>query len=165
MNRTVIALAVTALALGGAGAASAGGNGAQKSGLVPAAGLAPLTCAAADRADAGDQAENGFVVLNAPGRPAKEGKNSRSDGTHKLLGEVVLRGAAPGMYDVRLASGSGCGELLGTLSVNQQGHGTYSFEDRSKGAGTWNIVLTQPLILGEVPLDVQRYASAPVTLR
>lgn len=164
MNRTVTALTVIALALGGAGAASAGGNGAQKSGIAPASGVAPVSCSAAHPAEAGEQTENGFVVLNAPGRPAKQGKNARSDGTHKLLGEVVLRGAEPGVYDVRLASGSGCGEFLGTLSVNQQGHGTYSFEDRSKGAGTWNIVLTQPLIL-DGPLYVQRYASAPVTVK
>lgn len=166
MKRTVIALTVTALAVGGAGVASAKpGNGAQKSGLAEASGLAPLGCSAADPDEAGKQTANGFVVLNAPGRPAKEGRNARPTGTHKLLGEVVLRNAEPGSYDVRLASGSGCGTELGTMTVNEQGTGTYSFEDRSKGAGTWNIVLTQTLVVDQSPVDVQRYASAPVTVR
>lgn len=166
MKRTVIALTVTALAVGSAGMASAKpGNGAHKSGLASASGLAPLTCAAADSAEAGTQTANGFVVLNAPGKPAKQGRNARPDGTHKLVGEVVLKGAEPGSYDVRLASGSGCGTEIGTLTVNEQGNGTFSFEDRDKGAGTWNVVLTQPLVVNEVPVDVQRYASAPVTVR
>lgn len=167
MKRTVIALTVTALtvAVAGAGVASAKpGNGAQKSGLAEASGLAPLSCSAADRDEAGKQTANGFVVLNAPGKPAKEGKNARPTGTHKLLGEVVLRNAEPGDYHVRLANGSGCGTELGIMTVNAQGTGTYKFEDRSKGAGTWNIVLTQTPF-DESPLYVQRYASAPVTVK
>lgn len=166
MKRTVIAFTIGALAVGGGGVASAKpGNGAQKSGLASVFGLAPLSCSAADPAEAGKQTANGFVVLNAPGKPAKQGKNARPDGTHKLLGQVVLKGAPAGAYDVRLANGSGCGSEIGTLTVNEQGNGSFSFQDSSKGAGTWNVVLTQPVLVDAVPVDLQRYASAPLTVR
>lgn len=164
MKRTVIALTVSALAIGGAGVAAAKpGNGSQRSGLATASGLAPVACDSADPAKAGKQTANGFVMLNAPGKPAKEGKNARPDATHKLLGQVVLQNAEPGQYDVRLAS-SGCGEVLGTMTVNEQGNGSYSFEDGSKGAGTWYVLLTQKP-LAPLPVELQQYASAPVTVK
>lgn len=169
MKRTVIALTVTALAVGGAGVASAkpgNGNGAVKAGLEDM-GSAPAflgSCSAADES-AGKQTANGFVLLNAPGKPAKDGKPGA---TRKLLGEVALKGAAPNSsYKVQLASGSGCGELKGTLTTNAQGNGNLSFQDPAKGAGTYYVVLVQeplPAPLNAVVVQ-QSYASAPVTVR
>lgn len=167
MKRTVVVLAVSALAAGSVGTASARpgtGNGAQKSGLTTASGLAPLSCEAADPAVAGRQTAHGFVLLNAPGRPAKQGRHARPTGTHTLLGEVSLRGAAPGAYDVRLAPGRGCGETLGTMTVDQNGSGSFRFSRGDKGAGTWHVLLTQRPV-APLPLELQQYASAPLTVR
>lgn len=165
MMRTVVALAVTALAAASVGTASARpGNGAQKSGLATATGLAPLACEAADPATAGRQTSHGFVLLNAPGRPAKEGRNARAGAPARLIGQIALRGAAPGSYDVRLAPGSGCGETLGTMTVDQGGTGSFHFSRSDKGAGTWHVLLTQRPV-APLPLELQQYASAPVTVR
>lgn len=166
MNRAVIALAVLGLAGGSAGVASAtpgNGNGAVKSGLAPKVGVSPAVCGAATAQEAGKQTENGFVVLNAPGKPAK---GDQGGPQRKLIGEVALKGAeADATYRVFLSDSAGqCGVSVGSLVTNEQGNGNLSFQQSGKGAGTWNIVLTRPLVVEGVPLDVQRYASAPVTV-
>ena len=172
MKRTVIALTVTALATAGAGVASAqAGNGAQKAGLAAKSAL--LTCTAATPAESGTQTANGFVVLNAPGQPAKDAKNgkaARPDGTRKLVGEVALKNAAQNTaYDVHIVTGSGCGQRIGTLTTNAQGSGNLSFEDGTRRAGTYHVVLLQrPLGVVAVVGDLvtqQAFASAPVTVR
>ena len=172
MKRTVIALTVTALAAAGAGVASAQpGNGAQKAGLAAKSAL--LACTAATEGESGTQTANGFVVLNAPGRPAKDAKNAkaaRPDGTRKLVGEVALKNAVPNTpYDVHIVEGSGCGERVGTLTTNGQGHGNLGFEDTTRRAGTYHVVLLRrPLAVVPVVGDVvtqQSFASAPVTVR
>ena len=172
MKRAVIALTLTAITAASAGAASAQpGNGAQKAGLVAKGAL--LTCSAATAAESGRQTANGFVVLNAPGRPAKDAKNgkaARPDGTRKLLGQVALKSAAPSTaYDVRIVEGRGCGQSIGTLATNSQGNGNLSFQDTTRRAGTYHVVLLQRP-LGQVPVvgglvTQQAYATAPVTVR
>lgn len=158
MKRTIVALTVTALSVAGAGAAAAkpgNGNGAVKSGLAAASGLAPVSCQAAP-SSTGQQTANGFVVLNAPGKPGQ---------AHKLLGQVALKGAQPGAYDVRLVSGSGCGTSVGTLTVNQQGNGNLHFTQADRSSGTWHVVVTAAVLDPAVPLGQQRFASSPVAVR
>jgi hypothetical protein len=156
MKRTVVAATVIGLALSGAGLASAKpGNGAQKAGLAEASGLTPLGCSAAD--DAGKQTALGFEVLNAPGKPGSP---------RKVVGEVSVKAAEPGTYDVLLATpSSSCGDKVGTLTVNEQGHGNAGISAPTAEAGTYYVVLAQPVLDASIPVSAQRYASAPVTLR
>lgn len=167
MKRTVVALIVTSLGVAGAGVAAAGGNGAQKAGLAEKSAL--LACSPATAAESGQQTANGFVVLNAAGRPAKQGKKAREDGTRKLVGTVALKNAAgSASYDVHVAT-SGCGDRIGTLTTNDQGNGNLSFSEEQLGAGTYYVLLVQrPLpgvpVLGEL-VRQQQFASAPVTVR
>lgn len=160
MKRTVIALTVTALAVGGAGVASAKsspGNGAQKAGLAAVDGNSVSGCRAA--AGTGSQTATGFVVLNAPGKPGTP---------KKIVGELAVKQAEPGTYDVRLAQ-SGCGDKIGTLVVGQNGQGNASIAAAGKGAGSYYVTLTQQPLAGvpvlESAVTQQSYASAPVQLR
>lgn len=164
MKRTVIALTVTALAVGSAGGASAKpgkgqDNGAQKAGLSAVEALVPLSdCTHAE--GAGKQTATGFVVLNAPGKPGVP---------KKIVGEVAVKQAEPGTYDVRLAAESGCGTDIGDLVVGPDGQGNASIAAAGQGAGTYYVTLTQQP-LGDVPVagelvTQQFYASAPVQLR
>ena len=163
MKRTVIALTVTALAVGGAGIASAKpgknpGNGAQKAGLAAVSGNNVSGCKAAT--GTGQQTPTGFVVLNAPGKPGTP---------KKIVGELAVKQAEPGSYDVRLAAGSGCGDKVGTLVVGENGQGNASIASAGKGAGTYYVTLTQQPLAGVPVLEgvvtQQSYASAPVQLR
>ena len=116
----------TAAALAFAPWASAGGNGAQHSGLSPQAG--------GSGADSGDQckigsgdATNGFVMLNAPGKPGD---------ANKLLGEVSLKNdTAPAgtTYSVNVAMNDGNDACVmeGTLTTNGQGNGNSHIADTS----------------------------------
>ena len=154
MKRTVVAATVIGLALSGAGLASAKpGNGAQKSGLAEVSGLAPLSCSAAPAGTS--QGANGFVVLNAPGKPGSP---------RKLVGEVSLKNAEPGTYDVSLVKGSGCGTKVATLTVGENGNGNAHLSAPGEAA-TYYVVLTQPLLDAALPGAVESYASAPVALR
>lgn len=159
MKRTIVALTVSALAVGGAGMASAkpgNGNGAVKSGLAAVAGVAPAICQAAP-SSAGKQTANGFVVLNAPGKPGQ---------ARKLIGEVSLKDAQPGSYDVRLVQTAGtCGTSVGTLTVNEQGSGNLHFEQAGKGSGTWHVVLAAAVVDPAVPAGLQQFASAPAAVK
>ena len=173
MKRTVIALTVTALAVGSAGVASAKpgknpGNGAQKAGLTEASGVDLLdSCSAADPAEAGKQTATGFAVLNAPGKPGSP---------KKIVGEVAVKNAEPGVYDLRLASpgGPACGESVGTLAVGDNRQGAASIASAEKAPGSYYVVLLQNAPLPpEIPLPQElgqlfaqaSYASAPVQLR
>lgn len=168
MKRTVIALTVTALAVGGAGMASAKpgqSNGAKKSGLMDASAPLATGCEAADAQEAGQQTPSGFVVLNAPGQPAKEGKNARATGTRKLLGEITLRDATPETtYTVLL----NCEDALGEFTTNERGDGSFRFADSTRGAGTYFIALrSTPAaipVLQEVLLQ-DRFVSSAVTVK
>jgi hypothetical protein len=161
MKRIAIALAVATLTVSSIGVASAKpGNGAQKAGLTEASGT-NLSCSAG-KADAGPQTATGFAVLNAPGKPGSP---------RKIVGEVAVKDAEPGTYELRLAgpdSGS-CGESVGTLVVGQNRQGNASVAAGSQGEGVYYVVLVQRP-LADVPavgslLFQERYASAPVTLR
>ena len=163
MKRIVIALTATAMTVAGAGVASAKpdkGNGAQKAGLAAASGLAPVSCTAAK--GAGKQTPTGFAVLNAPGKPGSP---------KKIVGEVAVKDAEPGTYDLRLAGpksdGTGCGTVVGQLVVGENRHGNASIAAASQGEGAYYVVLTRnPLPQLPVSLVAQEhYASAPVTLR
>lgn len=164
MKRSIIALTATALAVGSAGMASAKpgkgqDNGAQKAGLSAVSATAPLSdCKAAE--GAGKQTPTGFVVLNAPGTPGAP---------KKIVGEVAVKQAEPGTYDVRLAAESGCGTDVGDLVVGPNGQGNARIAAAGQGAGTYYVTLTQqPLsvvpVAGEL-VTQQFYASAPVQLR
>jgi hypothetical protein len=154
MKRTILTTAVLGLALSGAGLASAHpGNGAQKAG-VSSSGIPYLSCTPAS--GTGTQGANGFAVLNAPGKPGSP---------KKIVGELALRNAQPGTYDVRLSTGSGCGSTVGTLTVGPNGNGNASIASPGS-AGNYFVVATQTVasaIAGQ-SLPAQ-YASALVTLR
>lgn len=156
MKRTIVTATVLGLALGGAGLASAKpSKGAQKSSLVAASGLVPLTCQSGP-AGTGKQTALGFVVLNAPGRPGAP---------RKIVGQVSVKSAAEGVYDVLLASGTNgsCGTKVATLTVDHQGHGSAAIASPTAQAGSYYIVLSQVLGNG-VPVSPESYASAPVVL-
>lgn len=168
MKRTVIALTVTAMAVGGAGVASAKsgknpGNGAQKAGIgAVSATSTPLSngCKAAE--DAGKQTATGFAVLNAPGKPGSP---------KKIVGEVALKNAEPGTYDLRLATpaSDACGEKIGELVVGTNRQGNASVAAASQGVGRYYVTLTKQTLAGlplaEGLITQEFYASAPVQLR
>ena len=164
MKRTVIALTIAALAVGSAGVASAKpgkglSNGAQKAGLAAASATSPLTpCRAAEGAR--KQTATGFVVLNAPGKPGQ---------AKKIVGEVAVKDATPGTYDVRLAFERGCGEKVGTLTVGPNRHGNAGIATSYKGQSSYYVTLTRQTLAGapvvEDLVTEQFYASAPVVLR
>ena len=154
MKRTILTAAVLGLALSGAGLASAHpGNGAQKAG-VASSGIPYLVCSAAS--GSGSQGANGFAVLNAPGKPGSP---------RKIVGELALRNAQPGTYDVSLSTGTGCGTKVATLTVGANGNGNASIASAG-GAGSYYVVATQTLdsALAAQSLPAQ-YASALVSLR
>ena len=154
MKRTIIAAAVLGLALSGAGLASAHpGNGAQKAG-VASSGIPYLACAPASGSDS--QGTNGFAVLNAPGKPGSP---------KKIVGELALKNAQPGTYDVSLSTGTGCGTKVATLTVGANGNGNASVAAAGNGAGQYYVVLTQPLLDAALPGSAAKYASVPVNLR
>ncbi|MBK5306363.1 MAG: hypothetical protein JJD92_06710 [Frankiaceae bacterium] len=154
MKRTVIATTVLGLALSGVGLASAKpGNGAQKSG-VAASGIPYVACSAAS--GSGSQGANGFAVLNAPGKPGSP---------RKIVVELALRNAQPGIYDVSLSTGSGCGTKVATLTVGANGSGNASIASPG-GAGSYFVVATQTVasaLANQAP--PAQYASALVALR
>ena len=164
----MIAVTVAALAVGSAGVASAKpgkgqSNGAQKAGIgAVSATSTPLTngCKAAE--GAGKQTATGFAVLNAPGKPGSP---------KKIVGEVALKNAEPGTYDLRLAtpSSDACGEKIGELVVLANRQGSASIAAASRGVGQYYVTLTQQTMAGlpviEDLVTEEFYASAPVTLR
>lgn len=158
MKRLVLASTLTALSLSAAGLAQAGGNGAQKSGLARSS-TPPTVCAAATPQEAGKQTAHGFTILNAPGKPGSPAAG------RKILGTVALKAAPAGTYDVRLANAAGsCGTSVATLTVGPSGSGNVRFSTPG-GGGTYYVVLTQPVVPAVPLITIQRYASAPVTLR
>lgn len=163
MNRTVLTSTLLAVAVGTAGLASAApgkGAGAQKSGLAPTSSALPSSsCSSANPSTAGQQTANGFAVLNAPGKPGS------APAGRKVVGEVALKSAPAGTYDVRLSNAAGsCGTSVGTLTVGQSGSGNTAFSTPG-GAGTYYVVLTQPSPLAPLFGPVQKFSTAPVTLR
>lgn len=153
----VSTVATTGLAL----AAPTKSNGAQKSGLAsPSASMG--SCQEATSSAAGKQTANGFAVLNAPGKPGSAAAG------RKIVGEVALKGAPAGTYDVMLSTAAtSCGTKVATLTVGSSGTGNASISTPG-GGGTYHVVLSQqvaPLLPTMAATTVQRYASAPVTLR
>ena len=153
MKRTILATAVLGLAVSGAGLASAHpGNGSQKAG-VARTGIPYFQCEAAS--GTGTQGANGFAVLNAPGKPGSP---------RKIVGELALKNAQPGTYDVKLSTGSGCGSTVATLTVGPDGNGNASIASPG-GAGSYYVVATQTVAsaMAAQTLPAQ-YASALVSL-
>ncbi len=164
MKRTVLTSTLLAVAVGTAGLASAApgkGAGAQKSGLAPTASssVPSSNCSSANPTTAGKQTANGFAVLNAPGKPGSAAAG------RKVVGEVALKSAPAGSYDVRLSTTAGsCGTSVGTLTVDQSGSANTAFSTPG-GAGTYYVVLTQPSQFAPLFGPVQKFSTAPVTLR
>ena len=162
MRRIVLASTLTLVAVASTGLAAAGsgkGNGAQKSGLMSTSAWWGACSQASE--SAGQQTANGFAVLNAPGKPGS------APAGRKIVGEVALKNAPAGTYDVRLATSAyDCGTSVGTLTVNGSGNGNASVSAPG-GAGTYHVVLTQQVSrwFPSNSVTVQKYASAPVTLR
>lgn len=135
-----IALGISVLLAGGA---SAGGNGAQRSGLSPTSGSSTSQCVEGSGA-----ATNGFVMLNAPGQPGN---------ASKLIGEVSLKNAAPNTtYEVDVSVGNQNCMPETTLTTNGVGNGNAHIADPTLGTGTFYVVLT---LMGN-----EQYASASVTV-
>jgi len=104
-----------------ASGAFAGGNGAQHATLGPQTGdMLGGQCQQGTGAGG-----NGFVMLNAPGKPGN---------ANKLLGEVSLkRGPADTTYIVNVAvdDGNDACIMQGTLTTNGQGNGNSHIADTS----------------------------------
>lgn len=131
MRVTLVSTAVLALALSTVAAttASAGGNGAQRSGLSPQAGSNDDQCVVGSGAGT-----NGFAIVNAPGKPGS---------ARFVNGEVSLkRGPASTTYTVNIAKPGGTCLPEGVLVTNGQGNGNAHLNDASlKGGGTFYVVL------------------------
>jgi hypothetical protein len=158
MKRVLLSVTIAAVALAGAGLASAKpGNGAQKAGIAAVRGLSPLACSAAP-STAGSQTATGFAVLNAPGKPGSP---------RKIVGEVALKDAEPGTYDIRLATPAStpCGASVAQLVVGANRNGNASVAAAAAGEGTYYVVITSAVLDPQVPVAAEQYASAPVTLR
>lgn len=123
-------IAVTlAVAAATATGAFAGGNGAQRSGLSPQSGSMTGQCEAGSGAGT-----NGFVMLNAPGKPGN---------ANKLIGEVSLKNAPPNTtYMVAVSVGDNNCMPEGSLTTNGQGNGNAHIADPSLGNGSFYVVLT-----------------------
>src|SRR3954465_846744 len=123
-----VALAVATAAATGA---FAGGNGAQRSGLSPqAGGSGPGQQCVEGTGNGG----NGFVILNAPGKPGA---------ANKLLGEVSLKNATPNTtYMVEVSVGDNNCMPEGTLTTNGQGNGNAHIAGPHLGNGSFYVVLT-----------------------
>jgi hypothetical protein len=146
VRKVIIGVAAAALGLTTALAtgASAGGNGAQRSGLSPQQGSMTSQCVQGSGAGT-----NGFVMLNAPGKPGN---------ASKLIGEVSLkRGATNTTYMVNVSVGNQNCMPEGTLTTNGVGNGNAHIADPSLGNGTFYVVLTDAS-------GNEVFASGPVTV-
>ena len=146
MRKVIIGVAAAAVGVATAIAtgASAGGNGAQLSGLSPQQGNGTSNCVQGNGA-----ATNGFVMLNAPGQPG----NAR-----KLIGEVSLKRGTPNTtYTVQVAVGNQNCMPEGTLTTNGVGNGNAHIADPTLGNGTFYVVLTDAT-------GNEAFASGPVSV-
>ena len=131
MRKVIIGVAAAAVGVTTAIAtgASAGGNGAQLSGLSPQQGNGTNNCVEGTGA-----ATNGFVMLNAPGQPGN---------ASKLIGEVSLKRGAPNTtYTVQVSVGNQNCMPEGTLTTNGVGNGNAHIADPKLGGGSFYVVLT-----------------------
>lgn len=143
MRKTILLASVAVMAVAAATSASAGGNGAARSGLSPQAGSNTSQCVAGS-----GSGENGFAIVNAPGQPG----NARF-----VNGEVSLKNGAPNTaYTVNINDGSTC-LPEGMLTTNGQGNGNAHLNDASLSNGTFYVVLQDAT-------GQEQYATAPVTV-
>jgi len=140
-----IALGVSIVLASGA---FAGGNGAQRSGLSPTSGNNQDQCVKGS-----GEASNGFVMLNAPGKPGD---------ANKLLGEVSLKnGPADTTYIVNVAVDDGNDVCIpqGELTTNGQGNGNAHIADTSGlKNGSYYVVLQNKVGM------VEEFASGNLTV-
>lgn len=130
----------TAFAVG----ASAGGNGAERSGLSPTSGSMTGQCQAGSGGGS-----NGFVILNAPGAPGN---------ANKLVGEVSLKNATPNTtYMVAVSVGDQNCMPEGTITTNEVGNGNAHIADSSLMNGSYYVVITDAS-------GNEVYASGPVAV-
>ena len=136
-----VTLAVGTVAATGA---FAGGNGAARSGLSPQSGSMTSQCEQGSGAGT-----NGFVILNAPGKPGA---------ANKLVGEVSLKRGTPNTtYMVAVSVGSQNCMPEGTLTTNGVGNGNAHIADPTLSNGSFYVVLTDAA-------GNEAYASAPVAV-
>jgi hypothetical protein len=122
-----VTLAVAAATATGA---FAGGNGAQRSGLSPQSG----SMTGGQCEEGSGSGGNGFVILNAPGKPGA---------AKKLIGEVSLKNATPNTtYMVAVSVGANNCMPEGALTTNGQGNGNAHIADPSLSNGSFYVVLT-----------------------
>jgi hypothetical protein len=146
VRRVIIAAAATALGVTTAIAtgASAGGNGAQLSGLSQQSGSTTSQCVQGSGAGT-----NGFVMLNAPGQPGN---------ASKLIGEVSLKRGTPNTtYMVEVSVGNQNCMPEGTLTTNGVGNGNAHIADPTLGSGSFYVVLTDST-------GNEAFASGPVSV-
>ena len=134
MRKIIIGGAAAALGVATAltSGASAGGNGADRSGLSPTAGNSTTN----DQCVEGSGAStNGFVILNAPGPPGA---------AKKLIGEVSLKNGAPNatyLVNVAPQGGNDTCMMEATLTTNGQGNGNAHVADGGLFNGSYYVVL------------------------
>jgi hypothetical protein len=146
VRKSLLLASVAVLAVGAATSASAGGNGAARSGLSPQTGSSTNQCVAGSGAGT-----NGFAIVNAPGQPG----NARF-----VNGEVSLKNASPNttyMVTINDNSSSAC-MPEGVLTTNGQGNGNAHLNDATLSDGTFYVVLVDSTTMKEA------FASAPVTV-
>ena len=142
MRKTLLLASVAVLAVGVTTSASAGGNGAARSGLSPQAGDNNDQCVAGSGAGT-----NGFAIVNAPGQPG----NARF-----VNGEVSLKnGAANSAYTVWIVDGDGNCLPAGALTTTGQGNGNHHLNDATLTSGSFYVVLQDAS-------GKEAFASAPV---
>ena len=143
MRTTLLLASVAVVAVAGATAASAGGNGAARSGLSPQTGQNNDQCVPGSGAGT-----NGFAIVNAPGKPGE---------ARFVNGEVSLKnGPANSTYTVWINDGDNC-LPEGTLTTNGQGNGNHHLTDATLSSGTFYVVLQDASMK-------EAFAPAPVTV-
>lgn len=143
MRKTLLLASVAVLAIGAATSASAGGNGAARTGL------SATTTQSTDQCVPGSgSGENGFAIVNAPGKPGEP---------RFVNGEVSLkRGEPNSVYTVWINDGDKC-LPEGMLTTNAEGNGNHHLNDASLGKGTFYVVLQDSK-------GNEAFATAPVTV-
>jgi hypothetical protein len=126
--------------------ATAGGNGAARSGLSV---VQPASNDSQCQQGSG-AGSNGFAIFNAPGKPGA---------TIKFNGEVSLKRGAPNtLYNVYLVpDGGDCTMPAGMIMTNGQGNGNTHLMQAGPGAGTYYIVLQDAM-------GNEQFATGQVTI-
>ena len=130
MRKALLLASVAVMAVSAATTASAGGNGAERSGLSPQAGSSTDQCVEGSGAGS-----NGFAIVNAPGKPGD---------ARFVNGEVSLKDGTPNtVYVVSLSTDGGDCMPVGMITTNGQGNGNYHLNSATTGGGSFYVVLSE----------------------